>query len=123
MQTNDLETCRSRQREIHDHLTGEIGRMGEAVAEDVPARGNLSHVSTRAADRDSEGIEKEMSLEKTAGELLNQVKRALERIDQGTFGQCQGCGQEICQDRLIALPYTAYYVICEEKRKVRFLKF
>lgn len=58
-----------------------------------------------------------MSLEKTEGDLLNQVNLALERIEQGTFGQCQDCGQEISQDRLPALPYAAYCVACEEKRE------
>ena len=46
---------------------------------------------------------------------LSQVRLALERLREGTFGECLHCGQEIGEKRLEALPWTAYCIACQEK--------
>ena len=45
---------------------------------------------------------------------LNQVRRALIRIKQGEYTQCEACGEEIAHDRLKALPYTSLCIDCTE---------
>ncbi len=45
--------------------------------------------------------------------LLTEVQRALERIDQGTYGLCLNCGQPIPEKRLEAIPWAAYDVKCQ----------
>jgi len=44
------------------------------------------------------------------------VSSALARMDQGTYGQCEECGQEIPLARLEAIPYTKYCIGCKEDR-------
>ena len=39
--------------------------------------------------------------------LLTEVERALERIEQGTYGKCVNCGQPIPEKRLEAIPWAA----------------
>jgi DnaK suppressor protein len=46
---------------------------------------------------------------------LSQVRRALERLHEGTFGECLHCGKAIGDKRLDALPSTAYCIVCQEK--------
>ena len=41
-------------------------------------------------------------------DLLTQVRGALRRIDEGTFGSCQVCGRPIDEKRLEAIPWAAY---------------
>jgi DnaK suppressor protein len=45
------------------------------------------------------------------GEL---VDAALRRIQDGTFGECLHCGQEISPKRLAAIPWTRYCITCQE---------
>lgn len=45
--------------------------------------------------------------------VLQQVNSALERLDDGTFGQCGRCGKPIPIERLKAIPYAEYDVACQ----------
>jgi DnaK suppressor protein len=57
-------------------------------------------------------MEKELSLARNAGDLLAQVDEALGRIDDGSYGKCEGCAKAIPVARLDALPYTKLCVGC-----------
>lgn len=46
--------------------------------------------------------------------LLGQVRAALRRLDDGTYGYCQRCGNPIGARRLEALPYALYDIQCQE---------
>ena len=45
---------------------------------------------------------------------LRKVDDALERIRQGTYGECLSCGEQISPKRLEALPFTGYCRDCQE---------
>lgn len=46
---------------------------------------------------------------------LAQVKSALERMDDGVYGECVECGNAIGAKRLEAVPWTPYCIACQEK--------
>lgn len=46
---------------------------------------------------------------------LSLVRLALERLHEGTFGECLHCGKTIGEKRLDALPWTPYCIECQEK--------
>ena len=46
---------------------------------------------------------------------LSLVRLALERLGEGSFGQCLHCGKTIGEKRLEALPWTPYCIECQEK--------
>ena len=46
--------------------------------------------------------------------VLGEIERALERIDDGTYGLCERCGEPIAAERLEALPYAVRCVGCAE---------
>jgi len=47
---------------------------------------------------------------------LREIDGALRRFEQGTYGVCEQCGQEIQPNRLKAIPWTRYCLSCEEER-------
>ena len=67
-------------------------------------------------DRASASVAREIDLEKKSRDraLLASVDAALKRINEGTFGHCLNCGQEINTKRLEALPWVRYCITCQE---------
>ena len=49
--------------------------------------------------------------------LIKKIKKALERIDNGTFGICESCGEEITIKRLKARPVTSQCIECKSKEE------
>lgn len=46
---------------------------------------------------------------------ITQINAALSRIEQGTYGECYTCGQQIPEQRLLVVPYAEYCIECAEK--------
>jgi DnaK suppressor protein len=53
----------------------------------------------------------------THRETLLKVDEALRKIDEGTYGRCEDCGEDISVERLKVLPFAIYCVDCQEKRE------
>jgi DnaK suppressor protein len=49
--------------------------------------------------------------------LIKKIKKALERIENGTFGICEKCGEDISIERLKARPVTTYCIDCKTKEE------
>ncbi len=49
--------------------------------------------------------------------LLEKIDKALERIADGTFGQCEECGDEISAKRLEVRPVTTLCIRCKEEQE------
>lgn len=45
--------------------------------------------------------------------LLREVTTALKKIDEGSFGSCERCGERISEKRLEALPFARYCIDCQ----------
>lgn len=56
-----------------------------------------------------------LSISETERTLLDQIDEALQRIELGSYGECQNCGQEISPARLKAVSYATYCLSCQEK--------
>ena len=72
-------------------------------------------------DEVSDTIEREIAYnlahrEKTSLQNLN---KALERIDNGTYGACQTCGEDINKPRLEAIPHATQCIKCQSKEEKR----
>jgi len=48
--------------------------------------------------------------------MLREVEKSLQRLAKGTYGVCEGCGEEISPNRLNAIPWTQYCLTCQELR-------
>lgn len=59
----------------------------------------------------------EFALIQMKAETLNKINEALARLEEGTYGNCFECGEEISQARLRALPFAVRCIECEEARE------
>ena len=60
----------------------------------------------------------EFALIQMKSETLNKINDALVRLEQGNYGNCFDCGEEIAEKRLRALPFAVRCKDCEEAREV-----
>jgi len=103
-----------------ERLTEEL----EAIEEHLPEVEQVSMDTTGGYDEDladvaSDAFEREkgFAIENSVQELLNQVEEALGRMDEGTYGLCEVCGQLIHPERLRALPYARLCIDCKAREE------
>ena len=60
----------------------------------------------------------EFALIQMKAETLTKIDEALRRLEEGTYGNCFECGEEISQQRLRALPFAVRCKGCEEAREL-----
>jgi DnaK suppressor protein len=94
----ELEKARLKVREVKDEYAGYGNQVGEAATETFEAERDLALI------------------DKLEG-MRSQVNAALERIEQGTYGDCITCGQPIPRERLEALPFAGQCVSCKSKEQ------
>lgn len=108
----DLKYFLRRLLAIKKRLVGDLSDLEEEALRSAggEAAGGLSDVPIHPADLGTDTHEEEVTLGLLENEdqLLTEVNDALDRIERGTFGRCEECGQEISRERLEAVPYTRY---------------
>ena len=104
-----------RRREIVNQVQE---RMRDVRAEGAGAtvQGVLDAAESSEADIQDEI---EFALIQMKAETLNKIDEALRRLEEGSFGYCFECGEEISERRLRALPFAVRCKDCEEAREVR----
>ena len=104
-----------RQREIQAEVQG---RMRDVRAEG--AWGNKASDVLDAVESSEADIQDdiEFALIQMKSETLSKVTDALVRLEQGDYGNCFECGEEIAEKRLRALPFAVRCKDCEEAREV-----
>jgi len=100
-----------RRRELLSAVQGKIRdvRAEGGNDRDVLDQGESSEVDIQ------EDIE--FALIQMKSETLNKINEALHRLDDGTYGNCFECGEEIAHPRLRALPFAVRCKDCEETRE------
>jgi DnaK suppressor protein len=104
----DLRAYRTRLEAELAELTGQRDELEEAVS-----AGTADAAREVGFDDDFVGTgsytferERDLSLIGNTGDLIDKVRHALTRIDDGSFGRCEACGAPIEAERLDALPYA-----------------
>jgi DnaK suppressor protein len=87
------------------HKTENYGREADAESETMDI-----------ADKASSSYTKEFMFSKSNSDrqLIQMVADALERIDQGTYGECLNCGADVEFKRLEAVPWARLCRACQE---------
>ena len=103
-----------RRRELHAEVQGKM----RGVREEGTWGGKLNEVldAVESAEADIQE-DLEFALVQMKSETLNKVNDALARLEQGTYGNCFECGDEIAEKRLRALPFAVRCKDCEEARE------
>jgi len=72
--------------------------------------------SPDALDEVQHAAERELAIRNLDREsnLLRHVRAALRRIDEGNFGVCLHCEEDISPKRLVAVPWTPFCIQCQE---------
>jgi DnaK suppressor protein len=104
-----LSRRRELQAQVHDKMrdvraTGEVTKLSEVFDAGESSEADIQ-----------EDIE--LALIQMKSETLNRVDDALGRLEQGTYGNCFDCGEEIAEKRLRALPFAVRCKDCEEAKE------
>ena len=104
-----------RRREIMSEVQG---RMRDVRAEGAGSavQGVLDAAESSELDIQDEI---EFALIQMKAETLHKIDEALRRLEEGTYGYCFECGEEISEKRLRALPFAVRCKDCEEAREVK----
>jgi DnaK suppressor protein len=121
-----------------DPWTGsEVAEVRQMLEEDATGlRADIAEAEAQIADRLDNGLrddgddeadagvktferEHEFVMTSNARNLLEQTEKALARIDAGSYGVCESCGQPIGKARLMAFPRAVLCVTCKQREERR----
>jgi DnaK suppressor protein len=104
-----------RRKEIQAEVKGKM----RGVREEGTWGGKLNEVLDAVESSEADIQEDlEFALIQMKSETLNKINDALHRLDQGDYGYCYECGEEIGEKRLRALPFAVRCKDCEEQREI-----
>ncbi len=95
-------------------LADELGRLTERPRDPMAA----VSFGKRVGDGTTEAVERinTTAAARSLAAMAREVDRALEKLAEGTYGVCDGCGGPIPEERLEARPWTALCVSCSRAR-------
>ncbi len=100
-------------------LRGEIATAEDDLADLLRDSGEGAGDDQADAGTKTFEREQEMSLAANSRDLLDQVQRALARIEVGTYGVCESCGNPVGKGRLQAFPRATLCVSCKQRQERR----
>lgn len=111
MDKKTLETFKKKLEQRRDDLRATMAKNAQ------DGRDASEDTANDIADRATNSYTKEFLFTQSANDrnLLQMVEGALVRINEGTFGDCVSCGNEINSRRLEAVPWARHCIACQEK--------
>ena len=113
-------------KEVRSELEGDLVRLKIELDQSARElqdllRDGVDGAGNDQADVGSKGLERdaEMSLRANQSELLLQTEKALDRLEKGTYGQCEFCGEAIGKNRLMAFPRATLCMTCKQREERR----
>jgi len=123
LSTTELREFKERLLQEEQRLIEEREALEERTshAAELERATELSAYDDHPADMASETfeLEKERALQENVETLLQRVRTALDKIERGTYGICDACGQEISKQRLQALPYATLCLVDQSRMETR----
>jgi RNA polymerase-binding protein DksA len=86
------------------------GSLDEEVEEIGASDNHLAETATATLGR-----EIDYTLGENSGQVLAAIDSALKRIDEGTYGTCVSCGEQIRYERLEATPWVSLCIDCKRR--------
>ena len=105
-------------QEIRQKLEAELVRLQGYIKNSNEGKGQRAGTNL---DRDDlahnfASRERRLALRDVENAQVAQIEDALERIEDGTYGMCAGCGEAIAPKRLEIIPYATLCVRCQRKQ-------
>jgi DnaK suppressor protein len=109
----DLEEYQKRLTALLGALTGDIDKLEQE------ALGDRTSSLEPNAEGGTDSYFQEFSLELLERDesTVREVLQALERIEAGTYGMCEGCGNAILKERLKLVPHARNCIECQRKEE------
>lgn len=124
MEKETLEKLKNLLLEEEKSLKEELLKIAKAKGESWEVKyPELKEETSAGSWKDEESDEVEefsnwLSVEKVLEEKLNKVKKALAKIEKGSYGICINCKKEIEKERLLANPTAETCVSCLSKNEL-----
>ncbi len=116
MKNSEMNVYRERLLALRARLQGDVSQMANTALNKnrSESNGDLSSMPIHMADLGTDNFEQEftLTLMESEGGTLQLIESALERIEDGVYGQCEECGARIPKSRLNALPFATMCVKC-----------
>ena len=98
------------------------GQLDEFLGKNSHTAGSMADTTEKSQDfTDQATQESDMDfsihMKERDSRLVAKIKEALERIEDGTYGICEDCGQTISEERLKVRPVTTMCVKCKKKQE------
>lgn len=115
MDAATLERVRQRLLARREEVTAEIDQMATEIQWIGTDQGDEGSGGNHMGDDGSNVSEAERlsTISADLQDVLNQTDSALHRLDDGSYGICQRCGQPIAEERLDAFPFVTYCITCQ----------
>jgi DnaK suppressor protein len=120
VQEKDLKKLRVKLLGERDRLVQDLGSLEESTASTSrDSSGDLSSYSSHMADQGTDAMEREKAFlfASVKKRRVEEIDQALARLEAGTFGVCESCGQPIPPKRLERVPDASLCVSCKEKQE------
>jgi DnaK suppressor protein len=108
MEQNEMDRFKKLLEDKREEILDEAERT---LTEMTDQSGNIPDPNDRASAEADRSFE--LRIRDRERKLLPKIEAALERIKDGTFGECEGCGEEIGLKRLEARPVTSLCIDCK----------
>jgi RNA polymerase-binding protein DksA len=112
--------------EVRDQLQGDIARLTGELHDVEADLAGLIRSSGEGAGNDQADVgsatferDQEMTIVNNARDMLTQSQHALERIENGTYGVCENCGNPIGKNRLMVFPRATLCMSCKQREERR----
>ena len=119
MNKKDLKHFEKRLHEELGNLAKALGKLEKSVLQrsQRESAGDLSAYSIHPADLGTDAMERERDflLASAEGKVVLQIREAQKRIEDGSYGTCEGCGKPIGTARLEVIPYASLCTKCQVK--------
>src|SRR3989449_3158131 len=101
-----------------------LEKKKEEILASAPARTPATEPGSKSGDWIDQSSQESdrhvrLALKQTDSKLLRAIEEAIHRLDNGTYGICMECENEIPNVRLDAVPWTRVCVECKEKQSPR----
>ena len=117
--TKELKEVRSELERDIDQLSNELRHAQSDLVDLMRDSGDGAGDDQADAGAKTYEREQEISLANNILERINQVERALERLEEGSYGWCERCGNPIPVERLAAFPSATLCVSCKQLEERR----
>lgn len=112
MEDKDLKFFKSL---LTERLNDLLSHADETVTGMTLPKDNFADPTDRASHEAERNFE--LRIRDREHKLIKKVKKALDRIENGTFGICEGCGDDISIARLKARPVTTQCIECKTREE------